>query len=219
MTKAIAIYSPKGGVGKTTLTLQLADAIVHRRGASVHVLDRDNQGSVRAVQNMAEATNRKLFFTRSDGIPDEAPEEDVVLIDHSPIIGAEHVPPAGVDVLVVPVRPSYLDMASMMQFKDTLEEQGFNIIYVLNGFRKGVRSHEEAINSELAKGWLPIADRNIYQVVSGEGTGVFSYGKPNDFTREGKLRNEPEVLARQEILALLEAIERYTGPIAPSSTL
>lgn len=42
----IAVWNPKGGVGKSTLAMNLAGAIHHTRGREVVVVDQDPQGSV-----------------------------------------------------------------------------------------------------------------------------------------------------------------------------
>lgn len=201
--KVIAIYSPKGGVGKTTLTLQLADALVAKRKVSVHIIDRDNQGSVQGFVNLARKEERPIPFNNTNGVPKAAPHEDVILIDHAPRIGQQYVPPKGVDLVIVPVRPSFLDFDSLAQFRQELLDQGFNVLFVLNSYRANTKSHEAIGQNPGVKGWPKIHMRTAFEGV-GEGWCVFS--KPDS-----------DYKARNDIMLLVDAIEQRIGRISPST--
>lgn len=198
--KAIAIYSPKGGVGKSTLTFHLADALFHKRGLSVRIIDRDKQGSIRSFQRRTEEVGRPVPFALTSGIPDEMPMEDVVLIDHAPLIGAEFVPPEGVDLVIVPVRPSFVDFESLIQFKNVLEEKGFNTLFVLNSLRANVASHQEVAKDPFTQGWATIKERNVFDTAIASGQGLFCMPS-SEAVRE----------ARNDILLVVDEIERRLG--------
>lgn len=202
--KVIAIYSPKGGVGKTTLTVQLADALVAKRKVSVHIIDRDEQGSVEGVANLARSLGRPLPFKSTNGIPEEAPSEDVILIDHAPRIGKQYVPPKGVDLVVVPVRPSFLDFDSLAQFREELLAQGFDVLFVLNSYRANTNAHSAIANNPATEGWAKVHMRTAFENSLGEGWGIFS--KP-----------ESDAKARNDIMLLVDAIEQRIGRISPST--
>ncbi len=83
MTKVIGIYNNKGGVGKTTLTLFLADFLsaitINRKRARVLVLDFDPQGSCASAILGAETVNKitKSQLTLSNAFLNKLKGEDV----------------------------------------------------------------------------------------------------------------------------------------------
>ena len=71
--KAFSIWNPKGGVGKTTITLHLAAyfASVGQRVLIVN-LDRQQSSSVYADRSMVDVV---------DGMPKSQPDADIVIFD------------------------------------------------------------------------------------------------------------------------------------------
>ena len=197
----ISIYSPKGGAGKSTLSLQLADAIVSQRKKSVLVLDRDSQGSIASVARLAQSKGNPLPFATHQGPPTQRPTEDVVLIDHSPLIGQQYMPPQGTDMVLLPVQPSFLDFASMQQAKSALQAQGFKTLVVLNRFKRNVNSHTDLLEQVRDQKWPIVCERTIMQSSIGAGRGVFSTPVSHSGVRE----------ARNDLNLLLEAIEATLG--------
>ena len=103
--QVISVWSPKGGAGKTTLTLNLAGAYA-AQGLKVLVIDLDPQQSAAWVHSRGA-----LPFTVMSGIPSlpkSRPDADVVILDHPP--GVLDVPTA--PIVVMPIRPSALDVHS-----------------------------------------------------------------------------------------------------------
>lgn len=117
--KTVALFSQKGGSGKTTITVHLAVA-AQQAGLKVAVLDLDPQGSAVAWHRTRgqESTpvtlaipdaqlNRAVDGAAADGF-------DLVLIDsppHSSPVVARIVSVA--DLVLVPVRPSPMDIAAL----------------------------------------------------------------------------------------------------------
>lgn len=197
----ISVYSPKGGVGKSTLSLQLADALVALRNVSVLIIDRDSQGSIGSVARLAQSRGTPLPFNTHQGVPQSRPSEDVILLDHSPLIGQQFMPPQGTDLVLLPVQPSFLDFASMQQARGALEAQGFKSLIVLNRYKANVNSHRDLHNSEGVRQWPTIGERNIMQSSIGSGRGVFSSPVSHSGVRE----------ARTDLSLLLDAIEGVIG--------
>lgn len=113
----LSVHAPKGGPGKSTTTKELAGAFV-ARGKSVLVIDQDPQLSLLHIAKAAERKGKPLPF-RVISIEDanEAPTEDVVLFDHSPRVSESDRPQVEVHGIIMPVRPSILDLDSLDQAK------------------------------------------------------------------------------------------------------
>lgn len=117
--KTIALFSQKGGSGKTTLTVHLAVA-AQLAGRRVAILDLDPQASAVAWHRTRGADSLPVTVA----VPDsqlaraiegaEADGFDLVLIDSPP-----HVAPiaarivAVADLVLVPVRPSPMDISAL----------------------------------------------------------------------------------------------------------
>lgn len=110
----IAILNPKGGAGKSTLTVQLA-AGLQRAGKRVLVVDSDQQGSLRDWH--AAQDNNPIPFMALDrpsmlaGVKDIAAGYDFTLIDGAAKL--EDMLAAGIkaaDIVLIPVSPSAFDI-------------------------------------------------------------------------------------------------------------
>jgi pilus assembly protein CpaE len=93
----IAIYSPKGGTGKTTLAVNLA-CVLRRQGKSVALMDGVMQfGAVRHVMQVPPATRSFVDLPTAGAMRTSMPE---VLWEG----------PSGVHVLLAPPRPEEVDL-------------------------------------------------------------------------------------------------------------
>ena len=114
MTKTIAVLNQKGGVGKTTLTTNLGDAL-NRAGFSVLLVDSDPQGSLRDWNEASEGSilpvvglDRETLAKDLEAIKGQY---DLVLIDGAPQSGklaASAIKAA--DLVLIPVTPSPYDV-------------------------------------------------------------------------------------------------------------
>lgn len=117
--KTIALFSQKGGSGKTTLTVHLAVA-AEQAGHRVAILDLDPQGSAVAWHRTRGAGATPVTVAVPDAEIARAIEGakadgfDLVFIDSPP-----HVAPiaarivAAADLVLVPVRPSPMDISAL----------------------------------------------------------------------------------------------------------
>ena len=98
--QVIAIFSPKGGSGRTTIATNLAIAIKQQTGARVALLDANLQfGDVGVLLNLNPKT--KSIVDAADGGELDADLVESVLIDHSSGIRALLAPPSpeGADLI------------------------------------------------------------------------------------------------------------------------
>jgi len=97
----LVVYSGKGGIGRTTIALNLACALASKRGTRVALLDLDLQyGDVASAVDVATPTTTVSdLVTMGDSVPDA----DAV---RSALIAG----PGGVMILAAPVRPELADL-------------------------------------------------------------------------------------------------------------
>ncbi|MBF0590443.1 MAG: AAA family ATPase, partial [Magnetococcales bacterium] len=131
MAKVIAILNPKGGSGKTTLTLNLARAL-QKRGNRVLIMDSDPQGTAREWRQRGEEGQEQPTLVAVDRpiidkeVPGLSHAFDVIMID-----GAAKLEQMGVsalkvaDLVLIPVRPSGPDIwaaASLIELIQTRQQ-------------------------------------------------------------------------------------------------
>lgn len=108
--KVIVVYSPKGGVGCTTIAINLA-LTLHNEETPVAIVDGNLQfGDVAVFLNEQGKNSVIDLAPRSDELDPEIVEE--VMITHAS---------SGVDVLAAPNRPEYAENVSGEQFSKLLQ--------------------------------------------------------------------------------------------------
>jgi chromosome partitioning protein len=118
MTHKIAVLSQKGGVGKTTLVLNLAVAF-ERKGQSVAVIDLDPQASAAGWKDSRAGDSPyviSLPHTRLSQALQAAEESGagVVIIDTAPHSEAAAIAAAkAADVVLIPCRAGILDLRAI----------------------------------------------------------------------------------------------------------
>jgi chromosome partitioning protein len=146
----ISVLGQKGGSGKTTLALALAVRAV-KAGRNVAVLDLDTQGSARkwAKRRATEtpAVARRDPYELQETV--EALREggaDLVIVDTPGKIEAAATAAAKVaDLVLIPVRPTALDLDALDGLNDLLRVAGDPLAYVvLNAVPPQGRAYESA---------------------------------------------------------------------------
>lgn len=130
-TKVIAIVNQKGGSGKTTVSMQLAGSLAHRK-QSVLVIDADPQAT--ATRCAAAATDEKPFPAAVVGmgaantkvhreVSKFIDKYDFIIIDTPPAADAQVTQSALLiaDLALIPVIPSPYDLWATVQIKQAIE--------------------------------------------------------------------------------------------------
>jgi chromosome partitioning protein len=138
--RTLVIASAKGGVGKTTLATALAveAAKTHR----VAVIDLDPQQSAARFLDLRDTANPCLVTDVADIAEalDLLAEDDVelVVIDTAPASLSNLVPAvAAADLVLVPVRPSPLDVEASDVMVELVRKSGRPFAFVINGASPG----------------------------------------------------------------------------------
>lgn len=159
--KVIVIASQKGGVGKTTLALNLATAAAESWHGLVYCADTDPQASL----TKWSAVRRASGLERPD-LLDVAPTglaRDIRALRYTPSLLFIDTPPAidvsvgGIvalgDTVVVPVRPSMLDMEAIGSTIDLFRAHGkpdarmFFVLTQAGARSKAIRPAAEALGA------------------------------------------------------------------------
>ena len=184
MSKIISVWSRKGGVGKSTTTLNLAAAAT-KKGLKVLVLDSDKQASC-----MWLATYGKLPFDVVDKMPRQN-DYDLIIQDCANTL--EEVPRG--KVVIVPYCASALDVGSVSKFINVLKDKNKRVIEVIGRVNWQRKEPKIFALQKQEGGAFIIRDRGIYSRSSGQASTIFD----NKFKSVYGAKE-----ARQEINELLE---------------
>jgi chromosome partitioning protein len=169
--KVISLLTRKGGSGKSTLTTHWAVEAERARGKNAVIIDFDPQGSSSSWYSKREAESPLLIQSGPALIKDhlEACREDgidFVLIDTTPDISAIAVHAARVsDLVVIPVRPSVLDMEAISASVELVQGVGKTAVIILNQSPTGSTVAQEA-ETALQQYGLTICPTYIYSRIA-----------------------------------------------------
>ncbi len=138
--RTLVVASAKGGVGKTTLATALA--VEAAKSCRVGVIDLDPQQSAARFLDLRNGDNPRLvtgvesIVEALDLLVDDGVE--LVIIDTAPASLSNLVPAvAAADFVLVPVRPSPLDVEASDVMVELLEKSGKRSAFVINGALPG----------------------------------------------------------------------------------
>ncbi len=148
--KIISLLTRKGGSGKSTLASHWAVEAERKRGNRSVIIDFDPQGSCSSWYNKREADSPLLIQSNPDLVKDHleaCANEGVhyVFIDTVPDISKVAVHAARVsDLVIIPVRPSVLDMEAINASVELVQGLGKEAVIVLNQAPSGSTVAKEA---------------------------------------------------------------------------
>ncbi len=187
MARHVAVASPKGGVGKTLIALQLAGHFAVR-GERVCLVDHDPQGSCLIFGKVATNANVELPFVPTTAMVSGF---DTYIHDYPPGLADTYAP---CRIVVV---PTLLDAASYLVHKRGLrhfQELGLRVIPVAQRVRTD-RKEQRDLLKHFQDG-VVLRDRALYANCYGKGLTVAS------------ARGLPHLgLAQSEIERLAQAVD------------
>ncbi len=128
--QVIAVFSPKGGAGRTTIATNLALALQKEADATVCLVDANLQfGDVGVLLNL-NPKNRSIMDAVSDGEP-EADVLDSVIIEHS----------TGIRVVLAPPSPEGADLISPAALRQVVDHLKTRFDYVVVDLPAGLNDH------------------------------------------------------------------------------
>jgi pilus assembly protein CpaE len=128
--QVIAIFSPKGGAGRTTIATNLAVALRQETGARVCLVDANLQfGDVGVLLNL-NPKNRSMLDAVEGGEPD-GDVIDSVVIDHS----------TGIRVLLAPPSPEGADLVTAPYLRKIVDHLRLTHDYVIVDLPSGITDH------------------------------------------------------------------------------
>jgi chromosome partitioning protein len=185
--KHIGFWHPKGGVGKTTLSINVSAALV-RAGFSVLLVDLDPQRSAKWIAGLSNG----FPFQVEAGWPASMPKVDIVVSDHPPRL--ENIPPGG--IIAAPVRPVAHEVAALMAAYRSLDGSKEHLFRpVLNFYDTRRVDHRDNSDSLEQLATAPrIGNRAIFERAINRGLTVFDK-QLDRMSGAGQARAEIELLA------------------------
>jgi chromosome partitioning protein len=210
MTHVIAMLNQKGGVGKTTITVNLARAF-QRTGLRVLIVDSDPQGSAQDWSQITQEQNRDMPVVvgvdrpiLEKSIPQLRAAFDIIIIDGAAKLQDMTVSALKVaDLVLIPVQPSALDiwatsdLVELVKARQVVTEGKPKAAFVVSRQITGTRLANDA-NEALGQFELPVLNgrttqRVVYTECIGSGSTVLDL--------------EPEGSASAEITAIMEELQ------------
>lgn len=243
----IVVASPKGGVGKTTISIILAEELAHN-GYSIGVVEADKQRHISRYLSVREREDRSENFTL---YTDEDPstlgstikqadqEHEIVIVDLPGFEGLEFTRAvARANLVLIPMRPSVMDHSGAATAMEQIAIEEDHLDRPIN-YRIVLNMVQDAINREKARG-LSKTERALrghieeagYDRLDAEIThrrgpipGFYTYGlSPSEYLEENGSASAAKAYAEvQGLTKEVEAVLRgedaeETGEVAQEAT-
>lgn len=192
----IAVISQKGGSGKSTICIHFS-CIAEMNHKNTIILDLDPQGSTMAWSRSRATETPEVLAATPEQLPTLKKQAadlktHLLLIDTAPHSNkAAAIAAQQADLVLIPCRPSILDINAIQSTLDTLKLTNTRAVVVLNGVPTSGHREQEA--RDALKGMCEVAPIAIYNRVA-----------YSDALNDGRAVNEydPRGKAAQEIMAL-----------------
>lgn len=188
--KRVLVSSPKGGSGKSNTARNLAVAAAHE-GVRVATADLDAQESLtrwwqrRPAEGVPQMDHYPVAWEDAEDLlrPGGVEAAEVLFIDSPP--GVEARPEAmkrlaaGVDLVLVPCRPTYDDVDSTIPYVRALRAAGVPVLILLNAVkpRVNIMAEKEALIAVAELCPVEVGDRADYSRAGGRGLGMADIGE------------------------------------------
>ncbi len=174
MEKKYYIWNEKGGVGKTTIALQLVGYYSEIENKKVLIVDLDPQQSSRQVIEMGKfPENLVRYITKEPGAA--AKDFDVIIYDYPP--GRQNIPEAKGqnEKLIIPFQANGVSYRATLPAFELLAKEKQDVCKVLNMFDPRKKEHRELFEDLSSNETVyTIKSRSIYERTVGQGVSVFS---------------------------------------------
>ncbi|ABN63964.1 ParA family protein [Shewanella baltica] len=162
--KVISVWNEKGGVGKSTISYNLAGAAV-TKGLSVLLIDDDPQGSCAWLSSDGFAP-----FEVVKHWPTNKPNVDLVIVDMTP---STTDTPNG--VVILPYQPTRLAYGVVPKHLPKLKQAGLRVVQVISMADMRKTEHREFAKTKMRedKTIQLVPNRAIYERTTGLGRTVF----------------------------------------------
>lgn len=205
MTKVWVLANLKGGAGKTTTAVHLAVAAL-LNGMKVAIADTDIQNNQQSATEWSKVRGKPTPVVVPTSLHDlevmvdkaREAELDLLVVDTAPNAGpAAKQAMSLADLVIVPVKPSWFDLAAVRHTIDLIRELNKPALLVMVEVDGRQGKNNENIRSALLLTGIPLAttqikDRVAYKYAIPQGMAVQEY--------------EPSGRAAADIRALLEEI-------------
>ena len=187
--KAISVWNPKGGQGKSMLSLNLAGAAKTLQLKPI-IICQDPQGT-----STIFAKGGNLPFSVISHIPSSEPDADIVIFDHQ--ASDWELPPC--DVVVMPVKPERSQYATYADAVQRVQKAGKRVITVVTDGNMTRKNEKNTVLSLRQRGAYEIRTSVAFSRAADQYRTIFD----SVFDKVNNINDR-----RSEVLAILTAILR-----------